>query len=183
MILQNESVLLRKIVKEDLRQLSELSKEMKWDYFPLNLTGNSDLVFWFDYLKHNEKNHSWQSFTIIDKESGSLAGSTSYTNFSDRDKRVEIGWTWLGMKYQGTGLNRNCKFLLLQHAFENMGMMRVEFKSDKNNTQSRKALKNIGAEEEGILRSHSLTSKGIRRDVVYYSILRSEWPYLKYTWG
>ena len=119
------------------------------------------------------------SLVIIDKASQKTAGSSSFGNISAKDKRLEIGATWLGRDFQGTGLNRICKFLMLQYAFENLGFERVEFKTDVLNLQSRKALKKIGATEEGILRSHTLMQDGRRRDTIYYSILKPEWENLK----
>ncbi|MEO9238417.1 MAG: GNAT family protein, partial [Jatrophihabitantaceae bacterium] len=95
------------------------------------------------------------------------------------DQRLEIGWSWLGRDFQGAGINRWAKFLLLQHAFEQLAAERVEFKTDQLNLQARKALRNIGAVEEGVLRSFNPMPDGRRRDAVYYSVLRAEWPEVK----
>lgn len=115
-------------------------------------------------------------FAIVDQKSGKYAGSSSYGNLSIIDHRVEIGWTWLGTDYWGTGLNTACKFLLLSFAFEKMDMQRVELKTDVRNNRSRQAILNLGAQEEGVLRSHMRLQDGHRRDTIYYSILRNEWP-------
>lgn len=133
-----------------------------------------------DSIKEREKEFR-HPFTIIDKRVNRVAGCTSYANVSTKDKRLEIGWTWLGKEFQGTGLNKACKFLLLQNAFDNLGMERVEFKTDVLNIQSRKAMMKIGAMEEGILRSHTLMPDGRRRDTIYYSILKQEWKIIKTT--
>jgi N-acetyltransferase len=98
---------------------------------------------------------------------------------SDKDQRLEIGWTWFGKAFQRTGLNRNVKFLMLQYAFEQLQFERVELKTDERNHPSRKAIEGIGGKFEGILRSHMQLPDGFRRNTVYYSILKAEWPALK----
>lgn len=118
-------------------------------------------------------------FCIFDKQTGRFAGSSSYGNITNAHKRLEIGWTWIGKEFQRTGLNRNCKFLLLSYAFETLGCERVELKTDSRNQQSRTAITGIGAKEEGMLRRHMLMPDGAWRDTVYYSILLSEWPEIK----
>jgi len=118
-------------------------------------------------------------FAIFDKSVGQYAGSTSYGAISQADQRLEIGWTWIGKAFQRTGLNRNCKFLLLSYAFETIQFERVEFKTDARNLQSRKAIEQIGGVFEGEFRSHSIMSDGHRRNTVYYSILKSEWLSVK----
>jgi RimJ/RimL family protein N-acetyltransferase len=120
-------------------------------------------------------------FIIFDKKKNEYAGSTSFLNFSIPDKRVEIGHTWLGREFQRSGLNRQCKFLLLSFAFDTLGFERVEFKTDERNEASRTAIEKIGGRFEGILRSHMVMSDGFRRNTVYYSILKDEWTQMKAT--
>lgn len=100
-------------------------------------------------------------------------------NIDRGNRRVEIGWTWLGRTFQRTALNTEAKYLMLRHAFEAWGCLRVEFKTDALNAPSRAALLRIGAREEGILRKHMITTSGRVRDSVYYSILDEEWPMVK----
>ncbi|NKI33028.1 GNAT family N-acetyltransferase [Croceivirga thetidis] len=119
-------------------------------------------------------------FAIYDKEQKSYAGSSSFMNISQRDLRLEIGSTWLGEDFQRTGLNRNCKFLMMQYVFEELKFERLEFKTDKRNLQSQNAIEQIGGVYEGTLRSHTLMSDGFRRDTVYYSILKDDWPEIKH---
>ena len=114
-------------------------------------------------------------FAIFDKLNNRFIGSTSFGNISIKDKRLEIGWTWIDENLQGTGLNKYCKHLMLSYAFENLSMERVEFKTDNRNIQSKKAIEKIGGMFEGILRSHTLMLDGFRRDTAYYSILNNEW--------
>jgi RimJ/RimL family protein N-acetyltransferase len=118
-------------------------------------------------------------FLIIDKDNNQICGSTSYGNISFYDKRIEIGWSWLGIDFMGTGVNRNAKFALLSHAFEAMQMERVEVKTDYLNERARAALLKIGMYEEGVLRSHMQMHSNRRRDTVYYSIIRDEWLAVK----
>ncbi len=118
-------------------------------------------------------------FIIFDKSTQSYAGTTRYGNISHVNKRLEIGWTWIGKAFQRTGLNRHNKLLMLSYAFDQLAYERVELKADGQNVQSRRAMEGIGAQYEGTLRSHTVMSDGRRRDTVYYSILKSEWPQTK----
>ena len=120
-------------------------------------------------------------FAIIDKATGQAIGSTRYGAIEPLHRRLEIGWTWFGRSWQRTGANTEAKYLLLQHAFETLGCLRVELKTDALNERSRAAIRRIGAREEGTLRSHMITASGRIRDTVYYSILDAEWPEIKQT--
>ena len=116
---------------------------------------------------------------IFDKSTQTYVGSTSFGAVSNFDRRLEIGWTWLNPAQQGTGLNQQCKQLLLSFAFETLGFERVEFKTDSRNKQSRRAIEKTGASFEGELRNHTLLPDGFRRNTVYYSILAAEWLDIK----
>ncbi len=118
-------------------------------------------------------------FVIVDRTSGRVIGSTRYGNIAMRHRRLEIGWTWLGLAWQRTAGNTETKLLLLTHAFESLRCQRVEFKTDALNDRSRAALLRIGAREEGTFRRHSVTDDGRTRDTVYFSIVDSEWPETK----
>lgn len=120
-------------------------------------------------------------FVILDKNKNRIVGSTSFGNISTKNLRLDIGWTWLDKAVQGTGLNKNIKFLMLQHTFEELQFERVQFNIDSRNQQSRKAVEKIGAQLEGLLRSHTVMPDGFRRTTACYSILRSEWEGLKKT--
>lgn len=119
-------------------------------------------------------------FVIFDKVKKKFIGSTSFGNISIKDKRLEIGWTWIDKDSQGTGINKQCKFLLLSYAFNQLAIERVGFRTDSRNMQSRKAIEKIGGIYEGILRSDTLMLDGHRRDTVCYSILKSEWESAEY---
>ena len=123
----------------------------------------------------DRKKHFRYAFAIWDKLTSQYAGSTSFANISDKDSRLEIGYTWLGKDFHGTGLNARVKSLLLNYAFHELEFERVEFKTDERNATSRRALEKLGAKYEGCLRSHMLMTDGFRRNSVYYSILSNEW--------
>jgi RimJ/RimL family protein N-acetyltransferase len=115
-------------------------------------------------------------FAQIEKSSGRAIGCTRYGNIDRTHHRVEIGWTWIAPEWQRTGVNTETKYLLLRHAFETLGCIRVELKTDSLNEKSRKAILRIGAKEEGTFRNHMITASGRVRHTVYFSILDSEWP-------
>ena len=115
-------------------------------------------------------------FVTILRATGQVIGSTRFGNAVPIHRRVEIGWTWVGRPWQRSGANREAKYLMLRHAFECWGCLRVEFKTSALNQRSRRALLGIGAVEEGILRHHMINADGSLRDSVYFSILSEEWP-------
>ena len=118
-------------------------------------------------------------FATIERSSGRVVGSTRLGNYDAINHRIEIGWTWLAPPWQRTGINTEAKYLMLTHAFETLGCVRVELKTDVLNAASRNAMLRIGAREEGILRKHTLMWTGRYRDSIYYSVLDDEWPEAK----
>ena len=118
-------------------------------------------------------------FVTIERSSGRIVGSTRFGSYDPLNRRIEIGWTWLARAWQRTATNTEAKYLMLTHAFERLGCVRVELKTDVLNLPSRKAMTRIGAKEEGILRKHTLMWTGRYRDTVFYSILDEEWPQVK----
>jgi RimJ/RimL family protein N-acetyltransferase len=113
---------------------------------------------------------------LEEQQAGRVIGSTRFGNLSPPNRRVEIGWTWLGRPWQRTGANTEAKYLMLRHAFERWNCIRVEFKTSALNLRSRAAILRIGAREEGILRHHLINEDGSLRDSVYFSMLAAEWP-------
>ena len=152
-----------------------------WHWNVTKISDKEDLQSWAETAFSDRQLKRRYSFVMIDKATGWLAGSTSFGNISEADKRLEIGWTWIGKDFRGTGLNRQCKFLLLRYAFEELQYERVELKTDVLNVRSRQAMRKIGATEEGVLRSHTQMHDRRRRDTIYYSILKSEWSLIKAT--
>ena len=118
-------------------------------------------------------------FSIIDLASRKAVGSTSYLEIRLADRGLEIGATWLGKPYQGTKINPECKLLLLTHAFEELGCIRVQLRTDIRNLQSQRAIEKLGAHKEGVLRKHVVMPDGYLRDTVMYSIIEEEWPDVK----
>ena len=178
--LETPRVQLRLLKPEDIHSLKTLSKITDiWKYFTFDLSDDTALMNWIDEALAGRRAFNRMPFLIIDKDSNQICGSTSYGNISFYDKRIEIGWSWLGIDFMGTGVNRNAKFALLSHAFEAMQVERVEVKTDYLNERARAALLKIGMYEEGVLRSHMLMHSNRRRDTVYYSIIRDEWLAVK----
>ena len=118
-------------------------------------------------------------FAVILAETGRAIGCTRYLNILRADRNLEIGGTWYGLAYQRTAVNTECKYLLLRHAFETLGCVRVNFKADSRNERSLRAIERIGAVKEGVLRKHMILQDGYIRDSVIYSILDDEWPAVK----
>ena len=179
-ILENERVQLRSLHTDDFETLNLIAYHPAiWEVGMNNLKEPAHLREYIQAALIEKINKCSYPFLIIDKQQNQVAGSTRFGNISFDNKRLEIGWTWLHPDFQGTGLNKACKFLLLQFAFETLHFNRVEIKTDVINQQSRKAILKIGAKEEGIFRKHQLTADGRIRDTVYYSIINDEWPILK----
>lgn len=114
-------------------------------------------------------------FTVLDAE-GRIAGMTTYMNVDGANRRVEIGSTWYAQRVQRTPLNTECKLMLLTHAFDALNCIAVEFRTHRLNTQSRRAIERLGAQLDGILRSHQISPNGSLRDTAVYSITAAEWP-------
>ena len=176
-LLENERVRLEPLNWEHFEFLLPIALEYPdlLKYSPPNFGTEEFLKTYFENNLKLRDNGEKYPFIIYDKIVNCYAGSTSFMNISNENRRIEIGSTWLGKKFQRTGLNKNCKFLLLQYVFKTLGFERVEFKTDKRNKQSQKSILAIGASYEGLLRSHMVMADGYRRDTAYYSILKNEW--------
>lgn len=119
------------------------------------------------------------AFSIIEISTGRVLGSTRFCNIDVKNRRLEIGYTWYRQSVQRTGVNTECKLLLLQYAFEHLQCIAVEFRTNWHNHKSRAAIARLGAKQDGILRQHQLMADGQYRDTVVFSILNSEWPAVK----
>jgi len=180
-ILENERVLLTPL---NLSHLGGLISVGAQDdnltfYTTIDVSTPEALQQFIEESMAEREQNSRYPFAIFDKQTQQFAGSTSFANVSNKDQRLEIGWTWIGNGFQKTGLNVNCKYVLLRYLFEELGFERVELKTDERNQNSRTAIEKIGGKFEGILRSHILMRDGFRRSSVYYSILKNEWPEVK----
>jgi RimJ/RimL family protein N-acetyltransferase len=144
-----------------------------------DLSGEEPMRAWVRMLLELQAAGADLPFAVIHLESGRAVGATRYLEIRPEHRALEIGGTWYGTAYQRTAINTECKYLLLQHAFECLGCVRVQFKTDARNLRSQRALERIGATKEGVLRQHMITPAGFVRDSVYYSILDKEWPSIK----
>ena len=118
-------------------------------------------------------------FAVVDNATQKIIGTTRYCNADNLNHRVEIGYTWYAKSYQRTGVNTECKYLLLSHAFETLSAIAVEFRTHWHNQASRTAIARLGAKQDGILRNHQKNAEGIYRDTVVFSIIDQEWPTVK----
>jgi len=153
--------------------------EELWRWIPTAVRTKEEMAAYIETaLKEQERGVSLP-FAQVEKATERAIGSTRYGNIDRTHHRVEIGWTWVGREWQRTAVNTEAKFLLLRHAFETLGCIRVELKTDSLNEKSRAAILRIGAREEGIFRNHMITASGRIRHSAYYSIVDAEWPAVK----
>ena len=150
-----------------------------WTYLPHRPSTEADFAVLVQRSLDLTATGSGVGFAQRVVSDGSLAGATGFWNAEPTHRRVEIGYTWLSPRWQRTALNTEAKYLLLRHAFETLGCVRVEFKTDSRNARSRAALLRLGAIEEGTLRNHMIMPDGVYRHSTYYSIIESEWPALR----
>jgi RimJ/RimL family protein N-acetyltransferase len=177
-VLEDDLVLLRPLQRTDIDNLLEISlnEPETWEYSLIRANGKENLEKYIDIAINARDNKIEFPFIVFDKKSGKYAGSTRFYDMSISYKTLQLGYTWYGSAFRGTGLNKHCKYLLLQYAFETMGMERVEFRADNNNQRSVAAMKSIGCKVEGVLRNHMPTfGSDVRRDTIILSILREEW--------
>lgn len=158
------------------RLLPAALDESLWRWTLSSVRSSADLERYIDQALTDQRAGTALPFAIVHTVSGAAIGSTRFGNADHAHRRVEIGWSWVVPAHQRTAANTEAKYLLLRHAFERLGCVRVEFKTDALNTVSRAALARIGAVEEGTLRRHLITDGGRRRDSVYFSVIEEEWP-------
>jgi RimJ/RimL family protein N-acetyltransferase len=144
-----------------------------------NICTAEDLQGWIRDMLARQKRGTDLPFAAIYLASGKAIGCTRYLDIHLEHRNLEIGGTWFGVTYQGTGVNPEAKYLLLKHAFETLGCLRVQLKTDTRNLHSQRAIERIGAVREGVLRDHMILEDGTVRSSVYYSILEREWPDVK----
>ena len=136
---------------------------------------------YFDTALEEKRNKRSYPFAYFNRQTNQYAGSTRFGNIEFAHKKVEIGWTWIHPSLQGTGFNKHCKFLLLRFGFETLGLNRIELKTNLLNLKSQKAMRKIGAVQEGIFRKNIINDDGTWRDTVYFSFINDEWPEIKQT--
>src|SRR6267143_2114962 len=178
--LEGAYVRLEPLAKAHLAGLAAVGlDEELWLWIPVSVRTAEEMAAYIETpLQERERGVSLP-FALIEKAAGRVVGSTRYGSIDRAHHRVEIGWTWVAREWQRTAMNTEAKYLLLRHAFETLGCIRVELKTDSLNERSRAAILRIGAREEGIFRNHMITASGRVRHSVYFSIVDSEWPAVK----
>lgn len=179
--LEGHVVRLEPLRLEHAKQLYHISQEAAiWRYMPYPQPATEqDMERWIRLALHAQEEGKELPFVTIERETGRVVGSTRYLNIMLYDRGLEIGSTWLTSTARRTGINTECKYLLLTHAFETLGVIRVQFKTDSRNETSWRAIERLGAVKEGILRNHMIMPDGYYRHSVYYSIIDREWPSIK----
>ena len=179
-MLEGAYVRLEPLARVHLLGLAEVGlDEELWRWIPTPVRTQEEMAAYIEAALGEQERGESLPFAIAEKTTGRAIGSTRYGNIDRTQHRVEIGWTWVAREWQRTAMNTEAKYLLLRHAFETLGCMRVELKTDALNARSRAAILRIGAREEGIFRNHMITASGRIRHTVYFSIIDSEWPAAK----
>jgi len=176
-ILEDERALLRPLEATDINLLIPfaINEPDTWKFSIVSPKGEQGMRAYVSQTLAARAEGKEYPFMMFDKKTGEYAGCTRFYDIQPQYQTLQLGYTWYGEKFRGTGLNKHCKFLLLQFAFETLGMERVEFRADANNARSIAAMKSLGCKVEGILRSHTPLENGLRRDSIVLSILKPEW--------
>lgn len=176
-ILENEFVRLEPLKHSDFEVLLNYSENEQdiWEFNSGGANGKENLEKYISNAIIQRQNEKEYAFVIFDKIAEKYVGSTRFYAIFLENKTIEIGYTWYGKEYQGTGINKNCKYLLLKFAFEKLNMERVAFAANSKNNRSINAMKSIGCIVEGVLRNCSTDANGNRIDVTRLSILKNEW--------
>ncbi len=154
-------------------------EEELWRWIPQSVRTPEEMLQYIQAALDAQAAGTALPFATVDRVSGRAIGSTRYMAIDGINRRVEIGSTWLGLAWQRTAANTEAKYLMLRHAFETWGCIRVELKTDSLNARSRQAILRLGAKEEGTFRNHMITASGRIRHTVYFSIIEAEWPAVK----
>ena len=154
--------------------------ERIWSFMRYGKIQNeADMLGWIQSMLRLQAAGHDLPFAVVHLESGQAAGATRFMDVHPQDRNLEIGGTWYGVDYQRTAVNTECKYLLLRHAFEKLGCIRVFFKTDLRNERSQRAIERLGAVREGVMRNNIILTDGYVRSSVFYSILVEEWPQVK----
>lgn len=180
-VLTGNHVRLEPMTEEHVPGLAEIGVgQTFWDFMLYgNISSIDDMRSWVGDILARAEDGTDLPFAVVHLASGRVAGATRYLNIVPHDRGLEIGGTWYGLDFQRTAVNTECKYLLLCHAFETLGCIRVQLKTDLRNARSQKAIERIGAVKEGVLRNHMILPDGRIRHSVFYSILDTEWPAVK----
>jgi N-acetyltransferase len=180
LVLEGDFVRLEPLRIEHLESLYEVgADESLWKWTVNLIESLDDMKEYIETALGEFERKISLPFVTIDKSENKIVGSTRFGNIDTKNRKTEIGWTWINPQWQRTRINTEAKLLMLSHAFETWNCIRVELKTDALNVKSRNAILRIGAKEEGILRHHMITDAGRFRDTVYFSILDNEWEGVK----
>ncbi len=175
--LQGQIVRLEPLALEHEEALWSVAQDLEiWQFMSVVVNSRHDLQVWLANALRLGAAGSHVPFAIVEQATGRAIGSTRYFNIMPADRNLEIGHTWLGKQYWRTAVNTESKYLLLRHAFETLGCVRVQLKTDKLNVRSQTAIKRLGAVEEGVLRKHMWVQGRRFRDTVIFSIIDDDWP-------
>ncbi len=178
--LQGQFIRLEPLTMDHLEALWEIGQDPDlWKWTPYHIKTREEMHTYIQTALNWQEIGTALPFVTIEQAADRVVGSTRFGNIDTRNRRVEIGWTWIGQPWQRTAVNTEAKFLMLQQAFEVWHCIRVELKTDVLNERSRAAIQRIGAKQEGIFRHHIITDSGRLRDTVYFSIINDEWPEVK----
>jgi len=179
--LEGRTVRLEPLEARHLPDLLEAAQDDEiWLYMPIERPRTiEDMQKWYQIAREGQEAGIFLPFAIIAPETNRAIGTTRYMAIARADAGLEIGWTWLGKAYWRTPVNTECKYLLLRHAFETLGCIRVWLKTDSRNLNSQRAIERIGAKKEGVIRKQAIIKNGYQRDSVFFSIIDDEWPEVK----
>ncbi len=163
--------------KEEL--LEAASDGELWKLWYTSVPSSENIETYLDIALSEQKSGSSLPFVVFSLKTNKIIGCTRYCNMEKQNRRLEIGYTWYAKSSQRTGVNTECKYLLLQYAFEKLDCIAVEFRTNWFNYSSRNAITRLGAKQDGVLRSHRIDANGILRDTVVFSIIQMEWPVIK----
>ncbi len=180
--LENNRVKLSLLDLSNYKHLAPIAQQNNLIQFsPSKIDTDEDLKNYVQTAVDGYYHKTTIPFIVFDKQTNTYAGSTRFGLINWKNKVLHIGWTWIGHEFQGSGLNTNMKFLMLQYAFEGLEFDKVEFRIDERNIKSRKAVEKLGATLEGVLRKDTLMLDGFKRSTCCYGILKEEWPDIRVT--
>jgi RimJ/RimL family protein N-acetyltransferase len=179
-VLEGSVVRLEPLSLDHLPGLIEVGLDSDiWRWMPVSIQTPGDMRTYVETALAGRQQGREMPFATLERSSGRVVGGTRYLNIEPVHRRLEIGYTWIAPAWQHTAVNTEAKLLMLGHAFNTLGALRVEFKTDSLNEKSRTALLGIGAKEEGTMRNHMVAQGGRRRHSVYFSVIEEEWPQIR----
>jgi N-acetyltransferase len=178
--IEGSSVILLPMEPDQVEELWNAAEPQEiWEFTSSKIRSKGEMKLTVEAAIKERELGNQIPFVIIEKSTGKIIGSSRFLDVSEKNKSLEIGWTWYHPDFWRSAVNTETKFLLLQYAFEEMKMNRVQFCTDSRNVRSQNAIQRIGAQKEGILRKHRIIADGYVRDTVVYSIIQEEWPVVK----